>query len=58
MVPKNKKYLVKQITFEGPCKDALTVQVTYMLSYFFDIFYLIKYNYMSTVLNTIILTTN
>lgn len=31
MVPKNKKYLVKQITFEGPCKAALTVQVTYKL---------------------------
>ncbi|KAL8147272.1 polygalacturonase-like [Apium graveolens] len=27
LVPENKKYLVKQITFEGPCKAALTVQI-------------------------------
>lgn len=27
VVPKDKTYLVKQIKFKGPCKDALTVQV-------------------------------
>ncbi|KAK1397510.1 Endo-polygalacturonidase [Heracleum sosnowskyi] len=27
LIPKNKKYLVKQITFEGPCKTGLTVQI-------------------------------
>ena len=29
VVPKNKNYLLKPITFEGPCKSSIAVQVRF-----------------------------